>query len=38
MGIGVGSGVCSVAIYNIYTHYNFIYMFCNIMDYISLCG
>ena len=35
--IGVGSGVCSVATCTSYTHYNAIYLFCRIMDSISLC-
>ena len=37
-GIGVGYGLCSVYTCTSYTHYNVIYIFCHIMDYISLCG
>ena len=37
-GIGVDSWVLSVATCTSYTHYNVIYLFCHIMDYISLCG
>ena len=36
--IGVGSGVFSVDTCTSYTHYNVIYLFCHIMDSISICG
>ena len=36
--IGFGYEVCSVATCTSYTHYNIIYLFCHIMDSISLCG
>ena len=37
-GIGVGSGVLSVATGTSYNRYNAIYLFCHIMDSISFCG
>ena len=37
-GIRVDSGLCSVATCTSCIHYNVIYLFYCIMDYISLCG
>ena len=37
-GIFVGYGVFSVSTCTSYSHYNVIYLFFYIMDYISLCG